>query len=198
LLQTQFKKGLEVGTDEAGRGCLAGPVVSAAVILPENFKEPLIRDSKKLTEKKRVILEKIIKEKALAYSISICSPKEIDQINILNASIKAMHLSISKLKIKPTHILVDGNRFHKYKGIPHKCVIKGDDKFMNIAAASILAKTFRDNFMKMISKEFPVYRWDKNKGYPTKEHRDLIKKNGPCVHHRKSFKMIGNKSNLDL
>ena len=198
LLQNKLKNGFEAGTDEAGRGCIAGPVVAAAVILPENFNEPMIKDSKKLNEKQRFHLEKIIKKKALCYSISICSPKLIDKINILNASIKAMHKSISKLMIEPSHIIVDGNYFLPYKKIPFKCEIKGDTKFLNIAAASILAKNFRDNYMIKLSKKFPVYNWHKNKGYPTKEHRNLIKKNGICIHHRKTFKLYNNQLTFDL
>ena len=198
LLQNQYRNGFEAGTDEAGRGCLAGPVVAAAVLLPENFNEPMIKDSKKLNEKQRVFLEKIIKKKALSYSISICSPKVIDKINILNASIKAMHKSISKLLIQPSHIIVDGNYFKPFKKIPYKCIVKGDNKYANIAAASILAKNYRDKFMIKISKEFPAYKWEKNKGYPTKEHRDLIKKNGVCVHHRKTFKLYSNHLIFDL
>ena len=189
MLLKQLEKGLEAGTDEAGRGSLAGPVVAAAVILPHNFNEPMLKDSKKTTNKQRNILRKIIEKKALAFSISSCSVKEIDQLNILNASIKAMHKSISFLKIEPNSILVDGNYFKKYFEIPHKCIIKGDSKFMNIAAASILAKTYRDDFMIRLSSKFPEYEWDINKGYPTKKHKEFLKKYGICKYHRKSFKL---------
>tara|TARA_B100001996_G_scaffold304119_1_gene244987 strand:+ start:2822 stop:3400 length:579 start_codon:yes stop_codon:yes gene_type:complete len=189
MLLKQLEKGLEAGTDEAGRGSLAGPVFAAAVILPHNFNEPMLKDSKKTTTKQRNILRKIIEKKALAFSISSCGVKEIDQLNILNASIKAMHKSISFLKIKPNSILVDGNYFKKYFEIPHKCIIKGDSKFMNIAAASILAKTYRDDFMISLSSKFPEYEWDINKGYPTKKHREFLKKYGICKYHRKSFKL---------
>ncbi len=189
MLLKQLEKGLEAGTDEAGRGSLAGPVFAAAVILPDNFNEPMLKDSKKTTTKQRNILRKIIENKALAFSISSCGVKEIDQLNILNASIKAMHKSISFLKIKPNSILVDGNYFKKYFEIPHECIIKGDSKFMNIAAASILAKTYRDDFMIRLSSKFPEYEWDINKGYPTKKHREFLKKYGICKYHRKSFKL---------
>ncbi|MDG2397418.1 MAG: ribonuclease HII [Flavobacteriaceae bacterium] len=189
MLLKQLEKGLEAGTDEAGRGSLAGPVFAAAVILPHNFNEPMLKDSKKTTTKQRNILRKIIEKKALAFSISSCGVKEIDQLNILNASIKAMHKSISFLKIKPNSILVDGNYFKKYFEIPHECIIKGDSKFMNIAAASILAKTYRDDFMIRLSSKFPEYEWDINKGYPTKKHREFLKKYGICKYHRKSFKL---------
>ena len=189
MLLKQLEKGLEAGTDEAGRGSLAGPVFAAAVILPHSFNEPMLKDSKKTTTKQRNILRKIIEKKALAFSISSCGVKEIDQLNILNASIKAMHKSISFLKIKPNSILVDGNYFKKYFEIPHKCIIKGDSKFMNIAAASILAKTYRDDFMISLSSKFPEYEWDINKGYPTKKHREFLKKYGICKYHRKSFKL---------
>ena len=169
---------IEAGCDEAGRGCLSGSVFAAAVILPPNFKCEALNDSKELSEKTRNELRIIIEKDAIAYSVAQCSPKEIDEINILWASVEAMHRAIAKLKIKPQHILVDGNRFKPYKNIPHTCVVKGDSKFMSIAAASVLAKTYRDEYMKNLHYEFPDYGWDKNKGYPTRVHREGIAKCG--------------------
>lgn len=181
---------IECGTDEAGRGCLAGPVTAAAVILPNDYKNPLINDSKKLSEKQRQKLSVIIKKEAISYAIAFVTPEEIDRINILNASIKAMHLAISSLRTTPNFIAVDGNRFHPYNKINHQCVIKGDAKYLHIAAASILAKTARDEFMEEIHREFPVYNWQKNKGYPTKEHRRAIFNHGACCYHRQSFSLL--------
>lgn len=189
---------IEVGTDEAGRGCLAGPVVAAAVILPSNFKNKLLNDSKKLTEKQRVQLRAIIEKEALAYAVAFVYQEEIDAINILRASIRAMHLAIAKLKIIPEFISVDGNKFYPYKNIPHQTVIKGDGKYMNIAAASILAKTYRDEYMNKIHLDFPYYNWQQNKGYPTKEHRAGIREHGNCKHHRKSFKLLPEQLKLDF
>ena len=183
-----MRKGLiEAGCDEAGRGCLAGPVVAAAVILPDDFGNEMLDDSKKLSEKKRMILREVIMEEALAYGVGIVSPAEIDKINILNASILAMHKALDVLKIRPEHILVDGNRFKAYGEIPATTVVKGDGKYMSIAAASIMAKTTRDMLMKELSYEFPAYRWDKNKGYPTAQHVAAIDKHGYTEHHRRSF-----------
>tara|TARA_B100001758_G_C18358738_1_gene584335 strand:+ start:117 stop:698 length:582 start_codon:yes stop_codon:yes gene_type:complete len=191
VLEPFFDKTLiEVGCDEAGRGCLAGPVVAAAVILPKDFKNKLLNDSKKLTELQRNKLRPIIESEALNWAVGIVSPKEIDKINILNASFKAMHLAISQLKKKPELILVDGNRFNNYKDINHKCIIKGDSKYMSIAAASILAKTYRDDIMMKLHDKHPNYLWAKNKGYPTKEHRNAIEKQGPTYYHRKSFTLL--------
>lgn len=184
---------IEAGCDEAGRGCLSGSVFAAAVILPPNFKCEALNDSKELSEKTRNELRIIIEKDAIAYSVAQCSPKEIDEINILWASVEAMHRAIAKLKIKPQHILVDGNRFKPYKNIPHTCVVKGDSKFMSIAAASVLAKTYRDEYMKNLHYEFPDYGWDKNKGYPTRVHREGIAKCGITPHHRKSFNLIQNR-----
>lgn len=181
---------MEAGCDEAGRGCIAGPVVAAAVILPDDFESDLLDDSKKLSEKNRNILRTIIEENALYWQVAFVEPQEIDEINILNASFLAMHKALDKLAKKPEHILVDGNRFKPYKKIPHKCIIKGDGKYYSIAAASILAKTYRDEFMEKLHNEFPYYNWKKNKGYPTKEHRAAIKQYGDCIHHRKSFKLL--------
>ncbi len=181
---------IEAGCDEAGRGCLAGPVVAAAVILPDSFKNELLNDSKKLTEKQREKLFPIIRKEALSYGVGIVSCKEIDKINILNASFLAMHRAIDQLSQKPELLLIDGNRFNSYKGIKHECIIKGDGKFLSIAAASVLAKVSRDRIMTDLSKEFPYYDWGKNKGYPTKAHRLAILNNGDCKYHRKSFKLL--------
>ena len=180
---------IEVGCDEAGRGCLSGPVFAAAVILPANFKCEALNDSKQLSEKTRNELRIIIEREAISYTVAQCTPQEIDEINILWASVEAMHRAIAKLKTTPQHILVDGNRFKPYKKIPHTCVVKGDSKFMSIAAASILAKTYRDEYMKNLHHEFPDYGWDKNKGYPTRVHREGITKCGITPHHRKSFNL---------
>lgn len=185
-----LKNVVEAGTDEAGRGCLAGPVVAAAVILPNDFKLPLLNDSKQLTEKKRNILRPIIEKEALAYAVSFVSEQKIDEINILQASILAMHQAIEKLHMFPGHIIVDGNKFKSYKNIPHTTIIKGDAKFMSIAAASVLAKTYRDAYMEKIDVEFPGYDWKKNKGYPTQGHRNAILEFGPTIYHRKSFRLI--------
>ena len=181
---------LEAGCDEAGRGCLAGPVFAAAVILPEGFYHPLLNDSKQLSLKARNALRPVIEKEALAWAVARTEAVEIDEINILNASILAMHRALSELKIKPDFLLIDGNRFKKYPGIPHSCEIKGDGRFMSIAAASVLAKTHRDEYMHLIHKDFPVYRWDHNMGYPTREHREAIRLHGDCVHHRKSFRLL--------
>jgi len=189
---------LEAGTDEAGRGCLAGPVVAAAVILPPHFYHPLLNDSKQLSEKNRLLLRPIIEAQALAFSVAFIDEKIIDAINILNASIKAMHLSISNLKIKPEFIIVDGNRFKSYLNIPHQTIVKGDAQFMSIAAASILAKTYRDDFMMAMHLKQPQYHWDKNKAYPTKQHREAISVYGISTLHRKSFRLLPEQLNLEL
>ncbi|MGC6423099.1 MAG: ribonuclease HII [Flavobacteriaceae bacterium] len=189
-LERQWYSGIEAGTDEAGRGCLAGPVTAAAVILPNNFRSEVLTDSKKLNEKTRWQLKQQIEKEALAFSVKHVFPEEIDQINILNASIKAMHLALGELDPQPEHILVDGNRFHPYKKIPHRCEIKGDGRFLNIAAASILAKTYRDAYMLQFHERYPDYGWEKNKGYPTKIHREALKKIGPSPIHRKSFRLL--------
>ena len=190
MLSLQLIDGLEAGTDEAGRGCLVGPVTAAAVILPADFNEPLLNDSKKLTEKQRFYLRPIIEKHAVAFAVAHCTPKKVDEINILNAAIKAMHKAIQKLKPTPIHILVDGNRFHPFKKIPHQCIIRGDGKYQNIAAASILAKTYRDDLMLALDKKHPKYDWKKNKGYPTKKHREAIRANGITSHHRKTFRLL--------
>lgn len=190
MLLKQYKYPNEAGTDEAGRGCLAGPVTAAAIILPKNFQNSIINDSKQLSEKKRDLLKPILEKEALTFGVCHVFETEIDTINILNASILGMHRSIDQLKEKPKLILVDGNRFKPYQQIPHECIIKGDSKFLSIAAASILAKTYRDAYMKKIHEEFPMYNWAKNKGYPTKEHRNAIREYGLTKYHRKSFKQL--------
>ena len=190
--------GLEAGLDEVGRGCLAGPVVAAAVILPQNFAHQEITDSKKLTSKKREVLSEIIQEKALYYSIEEISPQKIDEVNILQASFLAMHQCIDDLKIIPEFLLIDGNRFKKYPNIPHECIIKGDGKYLNIAAASILAKVYRDHLMKELDAKHPEYDWKNNKGYPTQKHKEAIVKYGITEHHRKSFKLFPTQYTLAL
>lgn len=180
----------ECGTDEAGRGCLAGPVTAAALVLPENFLNELLNDSKQLSEKNRDLLRPIIEESALCYSITHIEPLIIDEINILNASIHAMQECIKKLNPIPNYIIVDGNRFKPVENIPHSCIIKGDSKYLSIAAASVLAKTYRDDYMNKIHEEFPMYNWKKNKGYPTKEHREAIRKYGTTKYHRMSFRLL--------
>lgn len=189
---------IECGTDEAGRGCLAGPVTAAAVILPDTFEAGLINDSKLLSHKIREELREIILENAVAYGIAHVFPKVIDTINILNASLKAMHLAIDQLSTRPQHILVDGNRFKTYLHCTHDCMIKGDSRFLSIAAASILAKTERDRYMENLGKEFPVYGWHQNKGYPTKAHRRAIQQHGITSHHRKSFKLLPEEYSINL
>lgn len=191
MLLSYFKDNVvEAGCDEAGRGCLAGPVFAAAVILPADFQNEILNDSKQLTEKQRYLLRPVIEEQALAWAVGIVSAQEIDKINILNASILAMHRALSQLTIPPQHIIVDGNRFKPYEKVPYQCVVKGDGKYMSIAAASILAKTYRDDYMNSISADYPMYQWNKNKGYPTKAHRSAIKEYGPCEHHRMSFTLL--------
>lgn len=179
---------VEAGCDEAGRGCLAGPVFAAAVVLPGNFSHPLLNDSKQVTEKNRNELRLVIEEQAMAFAVASVSNQEIDEINILKASFKAMHLAVDHLKMKPGLLLIDGNRFIAYKKIPHRCIIKGDSIYMSIAAASILAKTYRDEYMLALHKKFPQYGWDSNKGYGTLTHRNAIAEYGLCEHHRRSFR----------
>ena len=190
MLHLKFSDKIEVGCDEAGRGCLAGPVVAAAVLLPDNFRNLTLNDSKKLKEEERRELEIIIKKESISYGIGIVSVKEIDETNILKASILAMHRAIDKIKNEYQLILIDGNRFYPYKNITHECIIKGDGKFLSIAAASVIAKTERDRIMRNLSKEFPQYAWKKNKGYPTKQHREAIQKHGANKYHRKSFQLL--------
>lgn len=181
---------VEAGCDEAGRGCLAGPVVAAAVILPRDFEHPMLDDSKKLTENQRLFLRPIIEKSALAWAIGIASPREIDEINILWASILAMHRAVDQLKVRPELLLIDGNRFKKYEEIAHECIVKGDSKFASIAAASVLAKTFRDEWMQKLAFENSHFGWEKNVGYPTKKHRAGIEKHGPTEHHRMTFQLL--------
>jgi len=190
MLEIQYSNSLEAGTDEAGRGCLVGPVTAAAVILPPNFNLPLLNDSKKLTEKQRFALRPEIECQAISYAIAHVYQEEVDEINILNASIKAMHLALEQLSKKPEYIIIDGNRFKSFQGIPHQCIIKGDGKYQNIAAASVLAKTYRDDFMEKLGLQFPQYDWKKNKGYPTKKHREAIKEYGITSYHRTSFQLL--------
>ena len=187
-LQSNYSgKELEAGVDEAGRGCLAGPVFAAAVILPLDFSHPFLTDSKQLTEKQREELRPIIEKEAVAYAVGTVDPEEIDRINILNAAIRSMHIALEKLATVPEYIIVDGNRFKPYSTIPHTTHIKGDGRFLSIAAASVLAKTYRDEYMMQLHQAFPQYTWDSNKGYATLKHRAAIEKFGPCEHHRKSF-----------
>ncbi len=185
---------IEAGCDEAGRGCLAGPVFASAVILPSAFFHPELNDSKKLTEKSRNKLRKVIESEAISFSVASSDPEEIDSINILRASILAMHRAISTLNKTPDHLLIDGNYFNPYPGLPHTTIIKGDSKYMSIAAASILAKTYRDEYMQNIHKKFPHYGWDSNKGYPTVNHRTAISNFGITPHHRKSFALLASNS----
>ncbi len=186
-LKSSFGDGVEAGVDEVGRGALAGPVVAAAVILPKDFESDIIKDSKKLTEKKRRLAFDEIMENAIDWSVSFVEPSHIDRINIQKATFKAMHDSIGRLKVKPELLLVDGNIFDGYENIPHNCIIKGDDKYLSIAAASVVAKVIRDEYMEEISKKYPNYKWDSNKGYGSVKHRETIKKEGITEHHRKTF-----------
>lgn len=188
----------EGGCDEAGRGCLSGPVVAAAVVLDPNKPIAALNDSKKINEKNRLLLRDQIMNEAISYAIGIVTHEEIDEINILNASFLAMHRAVDQLKVKPAFLLIDGNRFKAYPNIPHACIIKGDAKYQSIAAASILAKTKRDEIMENLHDEFPVYQWKKNKGYPTVDHRLAIEKYGPSPHHRMTFRLLPDKSQLDL
>lgn len=199
MLQQYLNKGvIEAGCDEAGRGCLAGPVFAAAVILPENFQNDLLNDSKQLNEKQRYELRPIIEREALAWAVGIVDNHEIDKINILRASIEAMHRAIRQLKIRPEALLIDGNRFYPFEDIPHTTIVKGDGKMMSIAAASILAKTYRDDYMVQIHNEFPNYNWAINKGYPTKDHRATIAQHGVTPYHRMSFRLLPEPKQLEL
>jgi len=198
LKNYKHKDLIEAGCDEAGRGCLAGPVFAAAVILPKNLKAPELDDSKKLSEKKRKELRDFIEEKAIAYKVIEISPEKIDEINILNASILGMQKAVLALETRPEYILVDGNKFKPVEDIPHECVIKGDGKYKAIAAASILAKTYRDEYMERIHEEHPHFDWKKNKGYPTKQHRAVIAKHGATKYHRQSFKLLPDAQQLSL
>ena len=215
MLKAYYKEGLiEAGCDEAGRGCLAGPVFAAAVILPSDFRNEMLNDSKQLTEKKRYQLRDVIEREALAWAVGIVDNNEIDKINILNASILAMHRALDQLTVRPEYIIVDGNRWKPYqeltandnvndndnepKVVPATTIVKGDGKYLSIAAASILAKTYRDDFMLRIHEEFPQYHWDKNKGYPAKVHREAIRQYGTTPYHRMSFNLLGNTQQLEF
>jgi ribonuclease HII len=187
---------IEAGLDEAGRGCYAGPVAAAAVILPKDFYHPLLNDSKQLTEAQRNQLRPIIEKEAISFAVSLVSNEEIDRLNILKASFLAMHQAIDQLKKKPGLLLIDGNRFTPYKKIPHQCFVKGDGRFASIAAASVLAKTYRDEFMQQLHQQYPHYHWDKNKGYGTAAHREAIAIHGLCPYHRKSFKLLPEQKEL--
>ncbi|MEO4004502.1 MULTISPECIES: ribonuclease HII [unclassified Flavobacterium] len=198
LLQNYSKLTLEAGTDEAGRGCLAGPVTAAAVILPDNVIIEKLNDSKKLSEITREKLKPIIEEVALCFKVIHLEPEIIDEINILNASIKAMQTCIVNLNPIPNYIIVDGNRFKPIQDIPYSCIVKGDSKYLSIAAASVLAKTYRDEYMNRIHEEYPMYNWKKNKGYPTIEHREAIRKYGTTPYHRKSFRLLPEQLKLEL
>ena len=182
---------IEAGCDEAGRGCLAGAVYAAAVILPPDFQCELLNDSKQLTERQRYQLRPIIEQEAVAWAVGVVTPEEIDKINILQASFLAMHRAIDGLQVRPQHLLIDGNRFRKYNDLPHTTVVKGDGKLMSIAAASVLAKTYRDDYMLQLHEQYPYYGWDRNKGYPTKEHRQAIEQHGTTPYHRLTFNLLG-------
>ena len=181
----------EAGCDEAGRGCLAGSVYAAAVILPPDYHNDMLNDSKQLTEKRRYELREVIERDALAWAVGIVTPEEIDRINILNASILAMHRALDQLTLRPQAVIVDGNRFKPYKGLPYTTIVKGDGKYLSIAAASILAKTYRDDYMNQLAEEFPQYDWKQNKGYPTRKHREAIRQYGATPYHRKSYNLLG-------
>ena len=192
MLASHYYEGkVEAGCDEAGRGCLAGSVYAAAVIFPENYQNEELNDSKQLTDKRRKQLREIIERDAVAWAVGIVTPEEIDKINILNASILAMHRALDQLKVRPEAIIVDGNRFKPYQKLPHTTIVKGDGKYLSIAAASILAKTYRDDYMDAMAEEYPQYDWLSNKGYPTKKHRDAIRQYGMTPYHRKSFNLLG-------
>ena len=189
---------IEAGCDEAGRGCLAGPVFAAAVILPVDFDCPLLNDSKQLTERQRIVLRPIIEEKALAWAVAQVEAPKIDEINILNASILAMHCAIDNLQVRPQNLIIDGNRFKKYQDIPHHTIVKGDGKYLSIAAASVLAKTYRDDYMAALADEFPQYDWKSNKGYPTVKHRRAIEMYGTTPYHRMTFRLLNTQLALEL
>ena len=192
MLLNHYYEGLvEAGCDEAGRGCLAGSVYAAAVILPDGYENELLNDSKQLTEKKRYLLREIIQRDAVAWAVGVVTPEEIDKINILNASILAMHRALDQLQVRPQAVIVDGNRFKKYQDLPHTTIVKGDGKYLSIAAASILAKTYRDDYMNELAEKYPYYDWASNKGYPTKKHREAILQYGTSPYHRMSYNLLG-------
>lgn len=191
LMEYPFRKNrLVAGVDEAGRGCLAGPVVAAATLLPKGFDDPDLNDSKQVTEAQRNLLRSKIEREAISYAVAFVYPRRIDGINILRASIEAMHMAVANLATQPDFLIIDGNRFYPYKNVSYECVVKGDGLYLSIAAASILAKTYRDEYMKESHLNFPDYGWERNKGYPTSEHRRAIVSHGPCIFHRKSFRLI--------
>lgn len=200
MLLPYLNEGLiEAGCDEAGRGCLAGAVYAAAVILPKDFRDESLNDSKRLTERQRYKLRDVIREAAVAWAVGVVTPEEIDRINILRASFLAMRRAVDQLKVRPQHLLIDGNRFDGYPGTPHTTVVKGDGKYLSIAAASVLAKTYRDDYMNRLHEEYPFYGWDRNKGYPTKEHRAAIAERGTTPYHRMTFNLLGDgQLNLDF
>jgi ribonuclease HII len=199
MLEAYYTKDvIEAGCDEAGRGCLAGPVFAAAVILPPDFKSELLNDSKQLSEKNRYALRPLIEQEAIAWGIGVVTAPEIDAINILKASFLAMHRAIEQLKVQPQALLIDGNRFTPYKEIPFTCMVKGDGRFLSIAAASILAKTYRDDYMLQLAEEYPSYGWQQNKGYPTRAHREAISKHGITPYHRKTFTLLPSQHTLDF
>lgn len=192
MLKNKYYEGMiEAGCDEAGRGCLAGSVYAAAVILPEGYDNAELNDSKQLTDRRRKELRTVIERDAVAWAVGVVTPEEIDRINILNASILAMHRALDALTVRPEAIIVDGNRFKTYQSLPHTCIVKGDARYMAIAAASILAKTYRDDYMDQLAKEYPSYGWQRNKGYPTREHRSAIREHGVTPYHRKSYNLLG-------
>ena len=192
MLRNNYYEGrIEAGCDEAGRGCLAGSVYAAAVILPPDYHNELLNDSKQLTEKRRYALREVIERDAVAWAVGIVTPEEIDKVNILNASILAMHRALDQLEVRPEAIIVDGNRFKPYNDLPHTTIVKGDGKYLSIAAASILAKTYRDDYMDKLAEEYPQYDWHGNKGYPTRKHRDAIRQVGPTPYHRRTFNLLG-------
>ena len=191
LLNHYYEGFVEAGCDEAGRGCLAGSVYAAAVILPDGYENELLNDSKQLTEKKRYLLREIIQRDAVAWAVGVVTPEEIDKINILNASILAMHRALDQLQVRPQAVIVDGNRFKKYQDLPHTTIVKGDGKYLSIAAASILAKTYRDDYMNELAEKYPYYDWASNKGYPTKKHREAIRQYGTSPYHRMSYNLLG-------
>lgn len=199
MLLSQFQNDfVEAGCDEAGRGCLAGPVFAAAVIFPKDYYNPILNDSKKLSEKKRNELRPIIEREALAFAVCSVTPQEIDKINIHNASYKAMHLALDALSLAAEYLIIDGNKFIPYQTVPHTCIVKGDGKYLSIAAASILAKTYRDEYMNKIANEFPEYEWHSNKGYPTIVHRKAVLEHGPSIHHRRTFRVTDPQLKLEL
>lgn len=199
MLKSCHTRGIiEAGCDEAGRGCIAGPVFAAAVIFPAGYRNPRIDDSKKLSSKTRRLLRQVVESDALSFGIGVVDEQEIDRINILNASILAMQIAVDKLRPVPQHLIIDGNRFKAWKEVPHHCIIKGDSLYISIAAASILAKTYRDDYMEILHNQYPAYDWQNNKGYPTRKHREAVYKFGPTAHHRRSFRLLDEQMSLNF